>query len=229
MADPREPFYDETTVMSDFHLHEKTVLLALRERKGTPVPGSFALGGACLAALCLCGRLGIVPGRKGLIEVVDRMPTGEAVLDDCLERVVRARRQSHAVHWVKRFNAGDTYHRTASGLCRRGILRADNVRAWLLFTRRVHRIIDSEPRRRLIDLLSEGVFGDPAPVDPETMILTALADAGGILRVHFARKQLRNRRRHLRELAARNVVGDTVSRAVREAQRAAASTTGAAG
>ena len=60
-------------------------LLALRGREGVLERSRFALGGAVLAALCLCGRLGIVPGRKGVIEVVDRKPTGEAVLDDCLE------------------------------------------------------------------------------------------------------------------------------------------------
>ena len=215
--------------MDDLHLHEKMVLLALRERKGTPVPGSFALGGACLAALCLCGRLGIVPGRKTLIEVVDPMPTGEEVLDDCLAVVVRARRRSSAARWIKRFNAGNTYHRTASSLCRRGILRTEEVRAWLFFTRRLYWTVDPEPQRQLIDRLGEIVFGDVEPPDTETGVLVALADAGGLLPVHFTRKQLRDRRRHLGELAERHAVSDTVSRAVREAQRAAAFTTGAAG
>ena len=209
------------------------VLIALRESKGTPVPGSFALGGACLAALCLCGRLGIVPGRKALIEVVGPMPAGEEVLDDCLAGVVRARRRSSAARWIKRFNAGNTYHRTASGLCQRGILRTEEVRAWLFFTRRLYWTVDPEPQRQLIDRLGEIVFGDAAPPDIETGVLVALADAGGLLQAHFTRKQLRDRRRHLRELAERHVVSDTVSRVVREVQReaqqAAASTTGSTG
>ena len=217
----QEPFDAEPPLLDDLHLHEGVALLALRE--GAPARSRFALGGACLAALCLCGGLRIVPGRKGWIEVVDRMPTGEAVLDDCLGEVVRARRRRRAMHWVIRFDTDRVYHRITTGLCRRGILRPDDVRSWLFFTRRVYGIVDPEPRRRLLERLGECVFGDAAPPDTETGVLVALADAGELLRVHFTRKQLRDRRRHLGEIAAGHVVSDTVSRAVRQARQAARS------
>ncbi|MCY3822551.1 MAG: GPP34 family phosphoprotein [Nitrospinae bacterium] len=221
----QEPFDAGPPLLDDLHLHEGMALIALRE--GAPARSCFALGGAVLAALCLCGRLRIVPGWKGLIEVVDRMPTGEAVLDYCLGEVVRSRRRRRAMHWVVWFGTNHEYDMIAAGLCRRGILRPDDVRSWLFFTRRVYRIVDPEPRRRLLERLDECVFGDAAPPDTETGVLVALADAGELLKVHFPEKRLRDRRRHLGEIAAGHVVSDTVSRAVEKARQAAGSGTAA--
>ena len=98
-----------------------------------------------------------------------------------------------AMYWVIWFDTDRVFHRTATGLCWRGILRPDDVRSWLFFTRRVYGIVDPEPRRRLLERLGECVFGDAAPPDTETGILVALADAGGILRIHFTGKRLRDR------------------------------------
>lgn len=217
----QEPFDAEPPLRDGLHLHERMALLSLREGKGAPEPSRFALVGAVLAALCMCGRLGIVPGRKALVEVVDPMPTGEEVLDYFLQSVDRARRHYRASDWVMWFGLnGKVYHRTAAGLCWRGILRSDDERSWLFFTRRVYGIVDPEPRRRLVERLGECVFGDAAPPDTETGVLVALADAGGLLQVHFDGKRLRGRRRHLEEIAERHPVSDTVSRAVRKAREA---------
>ena len=162
--------YDTAAGMRALSLHEQVVLLALRERKGTLTWHGCVLGGACLAALCLHGRLRIGPGRKALIEVVDQTPLGESVLDDCLEKVVRARRQARAAAWVMRFNKRKAYHQTASGLRQRDILRADDIRAWLFFTRRVYEIVDSEPRRRFIDGLRKAIFDDSASLDVDRRV-----------------------------------------------------------
>ena len=204
--------------MNILHLHERVMLLSLREGKSAPVTKGFALGGACLSELCLRGRLAVIPGRKALIEVVDPTPLGVAELDDCLEKVAHAKRRTRAMNWVMRFNDKSAYHRTAPGLCRRGVLHAQDVSAWLLFRCRVYRTFDPEARRRLIASLEEVVFGEPPPADTETRVLVALADASGILTFHFARKRLRKRRRRLRELASSDIVYDPVSRAVLEAR-----------
>ncbi len=122
------------------------------------------------------------------------------------------------MNWVIRFNDKRVYHRTASGLRRRGVLHAEDVSTWLFFTRSVYRIVDPETRRRLIARLEEGVFGKASTADAETRLLVALADASRILALHFARKRLGKRRRRLRELAASDVVCEAVSRAVHEAR-----------
>ena len=205
--------------MTTLHLHEQTVLLALPERKGMMALQNFALGGACLSVLCLHGRLSVEPGKNGWVEVVDRTPVGEPVLDDCLEQVVRARRRTRAGKWVMRFNDKKAYHRTAVGLCRSGVLRAADAQAWLFSRRRVYEIVDPEPLRHLISRLRETVFDDASSPDPETRVLVTLANAGGLLPAHFDKKQLRNRRRHLDAIAAGHAVSDAMSKAVLAAQR----------
>lgn len=72
---------------------------------------------------------------------------------------------------------------------------------------------------RRLERLGECVFGDAAPPDAETGVLVALADAAGLLQVHFPEKRLRDHRQYLGEIAAGHIVSDTVSRAIREAMR----------
>ena len=182
--------------------------------------GNYVFGGACLSVLCLHGRLSVGAEKNGWVEVVDRTPVGEPVLDDCLEQVVRARRRARAGKWVMRFNDAKAYHRTAVGLCRSGVLRAADVRVWLFFRRRAYEIVDPAPLRRLISRLQETVFDDASSPDPETRVLVTLANVGGLLPAHFDRKQLRNRRRHLDGIAAGHAVSDAISKAVLAAQQA---------
>lgn len=189
------------------------------ERKGMMALGRFTFGGACLSALCLYDRLSVGPGKYGWVEVVDRTPVGEPVLDDCLEQVVRARRRARAGKWVIRFNDKEAYHRTAVGLCRSGVLRAAEVQTWLFFRRRVYEVVDPEPLSHLISRLRETVFDDASSPDHETRVLVTLAYVSDLLSAHFDKKQLRNRRRHLDGIAAGHPVSDSISMAVQAAIR----------
>lgn len=208
----------------DMHLHEQLMLLALRDEKGTLESGAsmypYALGGAILTELSLNGRIRIGRDRKAFVDLVDRSPLGEPVLDECLGRIVTAKRRARAQTWVERFaNTKQLRHRVAEGLCRRGILRDDEDTVLLFFTRKVYPTIDPVPERRLVARVRSAVFGN-APPDPETAIVVALANAAGMLAVHFDRKELRRRKDRLKRITERNPGGAAAKQAVQAAEQA---------
>lgn len=210
---------------TDLHLHEQLMLLALRDEKGTLESKasmySFALGGAILAELSVAGRIRVAPGKKPLVDLVDKSPLGEPVLDECLQKVATAKRRAKAVTWVQRFaNIKRLRHRVAEGLCRKGILRDSEDKVLLFFTRKLYPTIDPRPERRLVDRLRQAVFTD-SPPDPQTATVAALANAAGLLAVHFDRKDLRRRKRHLKDIMENTPAGTAAQQAVRAAEQAA--------
>ena len=214
------------TRKSDLHLHEQLMLMALRDEKGTleskATMYSYALGGAILSELSLREKIRIGTDKKAMVDLRDRKPIGEPVLDDCLELVASAKRRARAATWVARFaHRKRLRHRVAEGLCRHGILRDSEDKVLLFFTRKLYPTIDPEPERRLVERLRNAVFGDSASVDPETTVVVALANATGLLAIHFDKKKLKERKRRLERIAEGELAGAATRAAVRAAQQAA--------
>ena len=206
------------------HLHEQLMLLALRDEKGTLESKASmyacALGGAILTELSLKGRIRIGRDKKAFVDLIDRSPLGEPVLDECLDSVVRARRKGRAATWVQRFaNTKRLRHRVAEGLCRRGILREGEDRVLLFFRRKIYPTVDPAPERRLLERMRSAVFSDSTQ-DPETAILVALANATGLLAIHFDRKELRRRKEHLKHITERTPGGAAAQQAAQAAEAA---------
>ena len=124
------------------HLYEEILLLALRDRRGTVHPAvhyRHALAGAVVAELLLDGRAAVESKRrKQFLRLDDRSPAHDPLIDACLEKIGGARRRATLQTWVGRLaGIGAMKHRAARGLCRRGILRAEEDRVLLLFRRRI--------------------------------------------------------------------------------------------
>ncbi len=199
------------------HLHERYVLLALREEKGEFDTSHFGIGGACFAALHLHGRLRIRPGEDALVDVVDETATGDPVLDDCLGKIVSSKRPDTAMNWVVELDHRSACARIASGLCHRGILHAEEDSILLVFKRRVHKVRDPAPRRLLVDRLRRAIFDEGDAIDAETAALVALADCGDVLKALFDRNDLKRYRRRLDDISASHETSDVTSRAMRDA------------
>lgn len=218
---------------TELHPHEHLMLLALRDDKGTleskASMHSFALGGALLAELSIHGRITIDDTKKAMVDVVDRRPLGEPVLDDCLERVAIAKRRARASTWVQRFaNLKRLRHRVAAGLCRQGILRDDEDTVLLVFTRKVYPTIDPRPERELLGRLRDAVFGDAPSIDPDVALVVTVANASDLLAVHFDKASLKRRKSRLEAIAEGDLVGAATKRAVQAAQQAAMAAVSAA-
>ena len=195
-----------TTLATDLHLHEQLLLLALRDRKGTPESGSdyraYALGGAILAELALTGCIRIDEGRRALVEEVpgaDR--PRNAILAEAFGMVQGRRRRRRASGWVPTF-AGirDVWHRTALDLCRRGILRKSESQVLLVFSRKTYPTLDPGPERDLLRRMREAISGD-GEIEAGLGVVIGAAHSTGLLKTHFDKKLLSSRKYRLERIA----------------------------
>lgn len=215
-------------------LHHETMLLALRDQKGTvhtSVHVDFALGGALLAELLLSEKVKIVEPKKNkkLVELVDAKATGDEILDECLQRLANAKRRGSTRDWVMRFaRLKKLKARVARELCRRGILREDEDTILLLFKRKIYPEVDPRPERAVLERLRRAIFSDTTKLDPHTVVLVSLAHATGILPKVFPKKELKPRKERIKSLVAGEVSGKAASEAVAAAHAAIVAATVAA-
>lgn len=207
------------------------MLLALRDDKGTihsSVHVSYALGGAMLAELLLRERVRVVEPKKNkkFVEIVSSKKTNDALLDECLQRIADAKRRGSPRTWVMRFGGlKKLKERVAQDLCRRGILREDEDKILILFTRKIYPEVDRRPERAILERMRRAIFTDTKDVDPRTVVLVSLAKATGILPKVFDKKELKPRKERLKQLVAGEIIGKAANEAVEAAQAAIIATT----
>ena len=206
------------------YLHEEVMLLALRDEEGTIAPGTmyqYAIGGAILAELLLAGRISVEQSKKKLVNIATPRAFGEALIDECFERISSAKRRASLQSWVSRFaGVKNLKHRVAEQLCRRGILRVEEDKVLLLFTRKIYPEINPEPERQLIGRLRRAIFTDAGDVEPRTVVLVSLADSAGLLKVVFDKKKLRGRKKRIEQIINGEVTGKAAKEAIQAMQAA---------
>ena len=207
------------------YLQEEILLLLLHDEKGTVLGNAmypFALAGAMMAELVLAERIAVEDDKRKRVRVARTKPIGDPVLDECLERIASAKRQSKYRTWLQRFaHLQRLRHRIAEGLCRRGILRMDESSVLLIFKRKLYPEVDPRPEKALIKRLRDAIFTQKRNVDARTAILIALADSVNLLQIPFAKSELRPRKQRIKQLAEGALSGDATRAAVQAAQTAA--------
>jgi Golgi phosphoprotein 3 len=206
-------------------LHEEILLLALRDEEGTIATGTmyqYAIGAAILAELLLSKRIEVEqPGKRKLVNLVSSTPLGEPLLDECLEKVGAAKRRAVLQTWVSRFaGTKNLKHRTAQQLCRRGILRADEDKVLLLFTRKIYPEVNPGPERELIERLRYAVLTDADDIDPRTIVLLSLANSTGLLKMAFNKKELKDRKVRIKQIVNGEITGKAATEAIQAMQAA---------
>lgn len=205
-------------------LPEEVLLLALHDEKGTTGMDSmysYALGGAILAELLMAQRIRLDNSRQKTVHLVNAKPVGNPLLDECLVRLVAAVKPAAAQTWVSRFaTVKRLKHRLAERLCDRGILRADQDRLLLVFSRRTYPEVDPGPERAVVERLRQAIFSDARKLDPRTVVLVALADSAGLLKNIFDRKELRGRKARIERIVEGEVMAEATRAAVEAVQAA---------
>ena len=206
-------------------LHEEVMLLALRDEEGTVASGTmyqYAIGAAVLAELLLNERLTVEQIRKRkLVNLVNSMPFGDPLIDECLEKIGRAKRRAVLQTWVSRFaGVKNLKHRVARRLCDRGILRASEDKILLIFTRKIYPEINPEPERELIERLRQAIFTDIEDIDSRTMILVSLAKSVDLLKVVFDKKELKRRKARIERIIKGEITGKAAAEAIQAMQAA---------
>ena len=207
------------------YLYEEIMLLALQDKKGTVASGTWhnmAAGGAVLAELLLDKRLEIEQaGKKKFAKVIKRTGVGDPLIDECLTKVVEAKRRAQLQTWVSKFaNLKNLRHRVAQQLARRGILRVDEDKILGIFTRKIYPEVDPRPEREIIARLREAIFSDSQDVDPRTVVLLSLANSGEILKVVFDRKALKDRKKRIEQVVNGEMTGKATQEAIQAVQAA---------
>lgn len=207
------------------YLHEEILLLALRDHKGTIASGTnyrFAIGGAVLAELIMDGRVEVdTEKKKKFLRLVDPTPFGDPVMDECLKKVEGAKKRAQLQTWVSRFaNVKKARDKVATQLCRKGVLRADEDKVMLVFTRKVYPELNPKPEREIIKRLDRAIFTDAATVAPRTAVLLSLANSSGVLKVNFDRKELKRRKKRIEKVANGDLAGKATKEAIQAMQAA---------
>ena len=206
-------------------LHEEILLLALRDEEGTIASGTmyqYAIGAALLAELLLSKRIEVEQsGKRKLVNLVSPSPLGEPLIDECLEKVGSAKRRAVLQTWVSRFaGVKNLKHRVAQQLCRRGILRADEDKVLLIFTRKIYPEINPGPERELIRRLEHAIFTDTRDIDPRTVVLLSLANSTGLLKIVFDKKKLKGRKARIKQIVDGEITGKAATEAIQAMQAA---------
>ena len=206
-------------------LHEEILLLALRDEEGTIASGTmyqYAIGAALLAELLLSKRIEVEQsGKRKLVNLISSSPLGEPLIDECLEKVIRAKRRAVLQTWVSRFaGVKNLKHRVARQLCGRGILRADEDKVLLVFTRKIYPEVNPVPERELIERLRYAVFTDTRDIEPRTVVLLSLANSTGLLKVVFDKKKLKGRKARIKQIVDGEITGKAATEAIQAMQAA---------
>jgi hypothetical protein len=201
------------------------MLLALKDEQGTFASGAWiriALGGAVLAELLLEKRIGTqVEGKKKFARILDPRPTGDVLLDEGLTKIRQAKRRATLETWVSRFSGiKKLRERTAERLCQRGVLRADEDKVLLLFTRKIYPEVDPGPEREILARLESAIFTSTSEIDPRTVVLIALADSTGILKTNMDKKKLKKRKQRIEQITSGSLMHGATKEAVEAAQAA---------
>ncbi len=206
-------------------LYDEVLLLALRDKEGTVHFGAhvqYGMAAAFVAELLLERRIAVnADARKQLVDVVDRTPLDDELLDECLERLANAKRRGTVKTWVTRLAGLRRLRgRAAAGLVRRGVLKLEEDRVLLVFPRTTYPERDPKPEREIVARLRRAIFGGRVEVDPRTTLLIALTHATGILPHVFDKKRLKDRKARIQQITDGSLVGKATKEVVEAVQAA---------
>jgi hypothetical protein len=210
----------------ELYLQEEILLLALRDEDGFIASEAgkytFALGGAILTELLLAQRIVVDDAEQMLVSVANTEPLDDPVLHACLEKM-SAKRPDFLQAWVHRFaHLPELTSQIAAGLCRRGILRTEQARRWIILTQTIFPEHDPLPERKLIGRLRAAIFTDTPDVDLRTAALIALADSAGLLHVPFEKPAILSRKGRIASLTRGKIISEATRQAVASGEESSA-------
>ena len=115
------------------------------------------------AELLLEQRL-VAEGKDHELTVSDPTPLGDPLLDECLDMVQVSTKKRGAQHWITKIaSIKDLKDRIARRLCQRGVLREDEGKVLLFFTRKIYPELDPAPEQALVAELEQAILTETTP------------------------------------------------------------------
>jgi len=210
---------------------EEIVLLQLDERSGrfADLPEAVSevvIGGAALMELAIKNR---IDTDLESLTILDASPTADGILDDVLARLAATQAGLTAAAALELVtpNAGKYQQEALRRLVAKGILREGDGRFLWVFQTRRYPVIDNREQREVRARLRHLLLTDEIP-DPNDVVLICLIDACGLLRLVLGPEETAAAMPRVVQLARLDLIGQAVTKAVREIQfivrHAAAST-----
>ncbi len=204
---------------------EEILLLMLDDQDGRLVdlPRSAMNGviaGAVLMDLAMHDR---IDSDLQELRVVDKTPTGDALLDVTLASLTNAPNGRNSSAWVEEVarDADDLREKALARLVSRGILRKEEGRfLWVFHTRR-YPVIDDREQREVKARLRELVLGTEIP-DPRDVVLVCLVEAAGLWDLLLTEAEQDKAADRIAQLRKMDLVGQAMTQVVRDIQESIA-------
>jgi hypothetical protein len=212
------------TYTKPLFLYEEIMLLALRNEQGTVTTGflEYAVAGAVLAELLLDRRITVDKTRKTLVDLHNTQPTGDPIIDECMEIMKTGKRRMSLSAWVARLTGiKKLRYKVAQQLCNRGILRADEDKVLYIFTRKIYPEIDPVPEEKIVERLRAAIFSANDQLEPRTVVLISLADGADLLSETFGRKEVKSREKRIEQIINGEMTGQATKEVIAACQSAA--------
>ncbi len=200
---------------------EEITLLLLDDEAGTLAPIDAttlhaALAGAVLMDLALRGRL---DSDLDSLMLVDKAPTGEPLLDECLAQIATEQRRHDAGYWVLALagRGEQLLEQALSRLVERGILKlVDKKLMWVFETRR-YPVIDNREEREVKRRLIDALMSDEIP-DSRDIVLICLVEACSILPLILTARELDYAAPRIAQLKKMDLIGQAMAKVLTDAQ-----------
>jgi hypothetical protein len=177
--------------------------------------GDYALAGAVIAELALAGRIDTDTQR---LYVTDGTPTGDALQDAALAKIVAARDEAHdSRYWIEAIAAEAEPMRDAlfDRLVARGILNRVEGRFLWVFPERRYPVIDDREEREVKARIMGVLFRDEIP-DPRDSLLIGLCRAAGLFALLLSSQELDRVQGRIDQVADLEELNRALTAAIRE-------------
>ena len=199
---------------------EEILLLLLDDESGdfVPVPTwsrQCALAGAALMDLALEGRIDTDLDKLVLI---DRSPTGDELLDPILVKIAEDPEVHDARYWVEQLGneqSGSIQDHALARLVSRGILESEGGRLLWVFRSRRYPTIDGKAEQEVRLRIMNVLFTDEIP-SPRDIVIICLADACHVFDLIMTEKEVEQARDRIDVVRKMDLIGQAVSRAIRD-------------
>ncbi|MBN2173947.1 MAG: GPP34 family phosphoprotein [Bacteroidales bacterium] len=205
------------------HIYEEVFLLALRDKEGTlfnTVNYRHALAGAIIAELIL-KEIAVVENvrKSNYLKLKNSRPTGDEILDECIQKIAGTSRRAQIKTWVQRFSQLRRMKtRVAQQLCRKRILKEDENNILFIFKQKIYPEVDPRPEKRILDRMEKTILGGTGNVESETIILISICNSTGLLNKLFDRKRLKGRKGRIKQLLNGELIGKATKEAIEAIQ-----------
>lgn len=198
---------------------EEIVLLQLDDTHGRVVElpasaGNIVLAGAALMELALRNR---VDSDIARLILVDRTPTGDAILDDALMRLAEADGEMSIAGAIGHLtgSAANYQSRALEQLIAKGVLRQSEGRFLWVFPTRRYPVVDDREQREVKARLQQLVLTDEIPA-PRDVALICLIDACDLLGLLLTPDEAKRCAARVEQLAMMDLIGQAMMQAAAE-------------